>query len=80
MRRFEVLLAVAMLALPGCRRSTTDHTETIQNAATKPIVGAFGKQLGERWPDLPPNAQPRVISGLYIFPLNPERRWQRFAP
>ena len=51
MRSFGVLLALILIALGGCRPSAS-KTLPIQDASAKSIDGAFGKSLGERWPDV----------------------------
>ena len=36
-----------------------------------PIVGAFGKQLGERWPEVATGSEPKKRSDLYLFDFAP---------
>lgn len=71
MRQFGIILAVVLLVPPGCRR-TVNKTAPIQEASAKPIEGAFGKSLGERWPALTPDAEPRQRSNLYVFAFTPD--------
>jgi hypothetical protein len=70
MRLLGVLLALVLFVLGGCRPSAP-KTLSIQDARDKPIDGAFGKSLGQRWPDLAAGAEPRKVSDLYVFEYTP---------
>jgi|SRR5471032_742639 hypothetical protein len=70
MRRLVLLLSLCLAAVGGCRPSAS-KTRPIQEASAKPIVGAFGKSLGERWPDLPAGAEAKTRASLYIFEFTP---------
>ncbi len=70
MQKLGALLAVGLLAAGGCRPSSS-KTLPIQEARAKPIEGMFGKNLGERWPDLVAGAEPRKRSDLYVFDFAP---------
>ncbi len=69
-RRLGVLLALGLLATGGCRPPAS-KTLPIQDARAKPIEGAFGRKLGERWPDLAPGAEPVKRSDLFVFQFTP---------
>ena len=45
----------------------------MQGAESKAITGAFGKNLGERWPDLPTGAEAVKRADLFVFEFQPEK-------
>jgi hypothetical protein len=70
MRFCVFVLMLTLWLMGGCRRASP-KVLPIQAAGVNPIVGAFGKTLGERWPDLPAGAQQETRAGLYIFEFTP---------
>lgn len=72
MRVRKIFITLILLAITGCR-PVAPKVLPIQAAESKPINGAFGKSLGERWSDLAEDAQPPTRADLYVFNFTPAK-------